>query len=302
MSDQNGTIDQWLVFGLADQKYALNVEYVRELTPAKDHTICSLPQVPGHFVGVLSLRDTAISVLDLRTLLGLPSLAEETEEIVQMLTDREQDHVNWLTELKLSVDEGREFKLARDPHQCKFGRWYDPLMADADRLDKLTNGDIALHGTLGMFAAPHARIHGIASQVTKLVEDGKAAEAHSLIEQVRDTDLAAMIRLFDRVRNMIRELRSSLIVVLQHDDHQIGVQVDVVDSVVRINSDQIEPLPGRVGTSTLVSGLAKMEGTDALRMIIDGAQLFDEQIPEPAGEVDPAATNLNSRDATLAMA
>jgi hypothetical protein len=50
------------------------------------------------------------------------------------MRDREQDHRNWLAELEACVREHRPFGMARDPHQCKFGLWYDRYKTEDRRL------------------------------------------------------------------------------------------------------------------------------------------------------------------------
>ena len=81
--------------------------------------------MPPEIRGVINLRGKVMQLIDLRVKLGLPSAKAEFDELIQLLHDREQDHHNWLTELEACVRERRPFKMAKDPHACKFGLWYD---------------------------------------------------------------------------------------------------------------------------------------------------------------------------------
>lgn len=82
-----------------------------------DVTVISV--VPGFMRGGgINLRGKVLPVIDLRLRMGKNSLAEESEELVNLLELREQDHTNWLIELEASVKEKRAFKLATNPHQC----------------------------------------------------------------------------------------------------------------------------------------------------------------------------------------
>jgi purine-binding chemotaxis protein CheW len=85
-----------------------------------------LPEIRG----VINSRGKVIPLIDLRVKLGLPSANVELDELIQLLHDREQDHYNWLPELEACVRERRQFKLARDPHACKFGLWHDKFQTD----------------------------------------------------------------------------------------------------------------------------------------------------------------------------
>lgn len=61
---------QLLSFDLAGAPYALPVERVREIVRIRP--ITSVPRMPSHVCGVVSLRGEIVQVLDLRRCLGLP--------------------------------------------------------------------------------------------------------------------------------------------------------------------------------------------------------------------------------------
>lgn len=60
-----------VVFLLAEEQYAVESSYVREVSPPENLT--SLPCTPDFVVGILNLRGEVLSVLDLRRLLELPN-------------------------------------------------------------------------------------------------------------------------------------------------------------------------------------------------------------------------------------
>ncbi|MCB9853531.1 MAG: chemotaxis protein CheW [Phycisphaerales bacterium] len=291
MTQQHGTSNQWLVFTLSDQKYAVHVAGVRELTPSRDHEIRQLPQTPEHVVGALSLRGRVIAVRDLRTMIGLNSLDAETKEIIQLLEAREQDHIKWIDELKRSVNENREFTLARDPHKCAFGKWYDALVSDEGRLQKLTNSNFTLYRLIGQLDTPHKTIHSIADKVTRFMRDGDTDAAHRIIDQTSQQELGTMMSLLGQIRELLHSLRKPLIIVLESDNRQLGVQVDSVDSVVRIQPDQIQPLPDRLGQSALFTGIAQLKDESELLMLLDGANFFTDStlidVPSTEGPCQP---------------
>ena len=294
MTSQNETTNQWLIFTIADQKYAIHVDCVRELTPSRDHEIRNMPQTPDYVVGALSLRGNVIAVHDLRTLIGLPSLDAETKGIIELLEAREQDHINWINELRKSVDENRDFTLARDPHKCAFGRWYDELTSDEGRLQKLTNSNFTLYRLLGQLDTPHKTIHSIADKVTRFMHENDSESAHRIIEVTSREELDTMISLLGQIRSLLHSLRKPLIIVLEQDERQLGVQVDSVDSVVRIQPDQIQPLPERLGSSTLFSGVAQLKNDSGLLIMVEGAGLFDAHTSNVGPNGSDAADTRNS--------
>jgi purine-binding chemotaxis protein CheW len=60
-----------LEFRLAQERYALETKYVREVHPLKELT--PLPCTPKFVVGIVNVRGHIVPVLDLKTFLQLPS-------------------------------------------------------------------------------------------------------------------------------------------------------------------------------------------------------------------------------------
>ena len=238
-------------------------------------------------------------------------LEKETKEIVQLLEAREQDHIKWVAELKRSVDDECEFTLARDPHQCAFGKWYDELMSDESRLQKLTNSNFTLYRLIGQLDTPHKTIHSIADRVTRFVRENDTEGAHRIIEVTSREELDTMVTLLNQIRELLHSLRKPVIIVLEAHDRQLGMQVDAVDSVVRIQPDQIQPIPDRLGNSELFSGVSQLKDEEGLLMMLDGTTLFsdssvaDDTITQAAPRGEEAAANSRpdrSQGRTLAIA
>ncbi len=60
-----------LIFDLAHEHHGLEAAFVREVVPIADFT--PVPGTPEHVVGIVSIRGSIISVVDLRTFFGLPA-------------------------------------------------------------------------------------------------------------------------------------------------------------------------------------------------------------------------------------
>ena len=193
MVDDLSTDMPWVILLLQDQPFAISSNYVREMVAMPK--IVSVPQMPPYIRGVINLRGQVVPVIDLRARLGMTSLLGETEDLINLLDQREQDHKNWLVELESSVKERREFRLATDPHKCAFGKWYDNFITD----------NRVLANCLSKFDAPHKRIHAIGIEVKELEEKEGPESAYAVIERTRNGDLAEMIKLFSEARSLLRE-------------------------------------------------------------------------------------------------
>ena len=67
---QTGEMMQLVVFGLADERYGLATEYVREVQPL--HDVAPVPCTPELVVGVINIRGSIYSVIDIRSFFGVP--------------------------------------------------------------------------------------------------------------------------------------------------------------------------------------------------------------------------------------
>jgi len=212
--------------------------------------------------------------VDLRKRLGMRGLPEATETLVELLNQREQDHINWLKELQASIHEGREFRLATDPHKCAFGKWYDSFKTS----------DTLLQFQLAKFDAPHKRIHSFAVQTANLIQQGHKDEAIRLVEDARDRELAVLIRLFADTRQHIQENIREIMLILEHAGRRIGFVVDSVTEVTDIQPGNIEP-PPEIGNDDggMIVGLAKI-GPE-VKILLDAVKLLETEEYEPLAEL-----------------
>lgn len=223
----------WAIVSLKGQSFAISALDVQEMLIVP--TVARIPQTPDYVRGVLNLRGKVMPLIDARKRLGMTSSLDEVEEFCELMQQREQDHRNWLAELEASVKERRKFALTTDPHQCKFGKWYDAYEAPNHVVKDL----------LQRFDAPHKAIHAVGTEVNRLATEGKYDVASVKIEQTRDGVLQTMIKLFAELRQLMRDSQREIAVVLK-SDRPCAVCVDSVEAVEPLAAGSIEPLPQHV--------------------------------------------------------
>jgi purine-binding chemotaxis protein CheW len=221
----------FVIFKVKDGLYAVSSANVRDIVILPP--VVGLPNQAAEIRGVINLRGKVLPLVDLRIKLGLPAAQAELEELMQLLRDREADHHHWLAELEASVRERRQFKLARDPHACRFGQWYDHYQT-ANNLLKMT---------LKKMDEPHKIIHATADEVLQLAAQGDLPGAEKLLASRREGELAELSRLFDEARRSLRENHRELAMVLNCGTKPFAISIDQVEAVERIPEEGIEPLP-----------------------------------------------------------
>jgi chemotaxis signal transduction protein len=259
-----------LIVSLNRQGLAIPTERVREIlmTPK----VIPLPGTPPHVRGVINVRGEVLQVVDLRLRMGMPPRSREIEDIVEILRAREEDHSNWIRELEASVREQRPFTLARDPHQCKFGKWYDTYQPD----------NVALQFIWSGFDQPHKRIHAVADLITAHVERGETDQALALIECTRTTSLAAMFSVFAEARQAILQSDRELVIILDHGTEALAVTADAADAVETLLENDMMELPAMLDPegAAVVGRTARRQQSEQFLLVLDPGKLFPGRTPE----------------------
>lgn len=95
--------NQYLTFNLDGEVFAIEVSKVREII---DHTeLTRIPQMPPFMRGVINLRGSVVSVVDMRAKFGLDSVDDTVDTCIIIVEVKIDDQVNVLGALVDSVQE-----------------------------------------------------------------------------------------------------------------------------------------------------------------------------------------------------
>ena len=254
----------FVLFQVKDGLYGVSSENVREIVMLPK--VVGVPNLPPEIRGVINLRGKVMQLIDLRVKLGLPSAKTELDELIQLLHDREQDHHNWLTELESCVRENRPFKMARDPHACKFGVWYDKYQTDNSLLKM----------ALKKMDKPHQIIHAAAAEALQQAERGDAKGAMEMLAARRKGELSELSKLFEESRRLLQEHHRELAVVLGLGEKRFAISIDVMEAVERIPEESIEPMStGMTGQNEALQWrIGKRVKTNQTILLLDEDFLF----------------------------
>jgi chemotaxis signal transduction protein len=219
------------------------------------------PGSPSRERGLTLLRGAALPAVDLRVCLGLTSAQAELEAMLTMLTQREQDHRDWIAELEASVRERRRFGLQTDPRKCRFGQWYYGFRTD----------DAVLRGELARIEAPHAAIHALGTRVEQLAAESRYEEAGGVIERGRSTVLRELLQLFDGIRQTVQRQHREIGVMIVVGDRRTILVVDRAEAVADLGriSEHDDPVASGQVRAELVASLASWGGAKQPVMVLD---------------------------------
>lgn len=242
----------WVIISLADQRFAVSADCVREIF-ALTAAPAAVPYAPPFVRGVLSHRGRVLTVVDLRSRLGLRSSKTDTETFLEMISAREQDHVRWLAELDASVREKRPFTLSLDPNGCAFGKWLN-----AYRTDNLQRRE-----ALNELRGPHVRIHGVGKAVEQLKRDGQFEQAAALVQE-SEAVLTAVRSKFAHLRSVIVESQREIALVIETPTQHAFIALgDAVDSVEKFADGGSELPLAAAGRTAISSNLVRTFGKTA---------------------------------------
>lgn len=255
IEDDENTVDKlpYLIFKLENAMYAVNGETINSIF-VLEQQVTRVPKTPTHIRGIINVRSEVVPLVDLRILLNLNSIEQDNIEFEAMIEARKLDHVNWVKELRDSVERGKTFHLLTNPHECAFGQWHDKKVATTD------SGDLS--HALRLVEEPHKLIHECAARVTECMSDkndpNAIAKARAILAQAEDEYMPAISDALDKIIEAYKLSRRQMVVILQHEKIQIGVFVDEVIEVTDI--DNICPLvASSVHHSEFVYGVGHTE-------------------------------------------
>ena len=172
-----------------------------------------------------------LAYLSLWDRLAVNSAYGEYVELLSMLPQRRQDHLDWMAALEASIRNGAQFTKARSPYECAFGKWYYGHHFEDRRLSLL----------LGRFEQPHATIHGLADRLLGMAEGGQRTEALNAFEEASQTTLALLLKLFDDAEELVIELQRRVGVIVADGAATCALGADGVSDIVTIPAERVKP-------------------------------------------------------------
>lgn len=253
----------WLIFTLSGNAYAVNSKYVNGIEMRPD-SVTPLPEAPDIYCGLMKRREEVYPLLNMRKVFHFLSVDEETTEFVKMMEQRKQDHIRWIDTLEKCAETGDKFTLATDPHKCAFGIWYDRFINE--------NQSAGLH--IKKVEEPHRLLHESATAVLDALGRGDNETASKLIKKAREDYVPKVLAVLDEAEKAFRSTFRETVVVLSDGDQMLGLLVDEVLAV-----DKIESVNGSASMNLLLQskffeGIARNDKIDLEILIVDEEELL----------------------------
>ncbi len=282
--------EQLVSFRVSNDEYAFDIGKVREIL--KIDEISAVPNVPDYVMGLFTIRNHLMPILDLRRLLGLPSLVSERQSMLEKAADEER---TWAENLKHVMESGLAFSGAVDARTTPFGKWlegYNTSSIEVETIAKQLKRDRAV-----LYDAAVALLEKRQQDKAGALEAFES-RLQPLVNAVQDT-----IRKFENamVCNMTEDQRA---LVVESAGMTIAYQVDWVDEVLRIPTSVIDETPAMASSERKeLRAVAKLDGGKRLIMIMNETALVSRETTAMLSDIqntsDVAADPDDSEQKTL---
>jgi len=299
------TLEQYVTFILGEETYAVSVANVREIVKASK--ITRIPLAPAHIEGVMNLRGEVLPIINLRKLLGLPEhdpslskvvvltrdgktlgvLVDRTAQVIRSTESEQQDtmaeskfvkrvlRTNAGMCLLFDIDELFEEGTKKFEGRSSIGLQEKSTETTVTKTENYTQL-VSFELSGGIYAF---KITGV-QEIIRYVEPTPIPSAPEymmgLIELRKSVlPIVDMRRLLDLSATKTDEFTK--VIVLRAGGSLVGVVVDRIREVLRIDESKVLPPPTleREKTKELVGVI---QNDDEMILVIDHEQLLANRV------------------------
>ncbi|MCB1160240.1 MAG: chemotaxis protein CheW, partial [Leptospiraceae bacterium] len=229
--------------------------------------ITEVPEAPKYVLGVLSVRNKLLPIIDIRKLFSLPSLAENRLDEIRKI---EESYKTWLKAFQFSLDS--ESISARDIKKLQTLNWIESIRTSSEVIGKLLQKLRFLHQDL--------IYHSEKLQKEKQSIDSEKTQKYlaTYIIPAYEETLIILNNLQEVFQHELKE--DQRILVADIFGASVGVMVDRMQQVIRVPENIIDPPPKLLNheKSDNLQGIVKLQDGLRLILLLDEKHLFDEKL------------------------
>ena len=246
-------------------QYVISFEILNILMTEKyEDNASKVPSGDNTLLGIINYQNNPTPIYDLSLILEGSTSRQRMKDLIDLLNAREQDHVDWVDALGVSIEQDKPFTKAKDPTQCAFGRWYSEFSSE--------NSDL-MH-MLRKFDEPHKEIHALADELLAVAQSEGKDVALEKLNIARNTTLVSLRKLFAAARESVTSSHKPVIVytTLNGTTPCFGFLVDSVDDTLTITDSDIESFDnnsaitfaGNLNLPSMISGMVTKNNINSL--------------------------------------
>jgi len=243
-----------ITFTIGNEEYAFDITKIQEIIKVSE--IVRIPDAPDYIKGIQSFRESLLPVLDFRSYIGSENIEKE---IKSEILKAKNYHLNWYNDFKTSLQNSNS-------DTCRFGKWLKQQSSNYVNSTKLLHKLNKIHNEL------HQKAKTIRSE-------GKNKDLNAILDPLSQ-QLIKLLTDFEQYF-LMETLDKQRIIVIQYAKHVIGILVDSVREVLRINKNAIDKtLTLSSNNLSELEGIAKLDNGNRLIMIINEKSFFGKNMED----------------------
>lgn len=264
--------EEYLVsFWVANDEYAFDISKVREIIKISGMT--AIPNVPGYVKGLFTIRNQLMPIIDLRELLGLPSLISERHAMIDKAV---KEHQTWADRLLHVLKSGAHFTGTLKAKETVFGKWLENYNTSGTEVEQVVR----------TLKRARTELFGYAAAAS---EADKKERKIALFEENVAPKLLIISDIFSELREVMTRniLEDQRALVIESKNMTIGYLVDRVDEVLRIPKNVIDETPLMARSERKeIKAVARLDQGERLIMIMDESALTSSEASEIVSDMN----------------
>lgn len=206
----------WLIFTLSGNAYAVNSEYVNGIE-VKSDKITPLPKAPDVYCGMVERRGEVYPLLNMRKVFGFKSLDEELGEFRKLIEDKIAEEKAWFKGIISQLESGGNVHIINQNNNNFF--------------DKLAEYSSAINAKIEKAKRAFNELSGILNDILAAAPE----EKEMLLNRAKNEAFKQVLKALDGIVKAQESSFRETVVVLSDGDQMLGLLVDQVLAVDKIN-------------------------------------------------------------------
>jgi chemotaxis signal transduction protein len=256
---------QVLLIKMANDRYALNIEYIEEII--QKETLTDTPKKNQYSDGIVHYRGNVLPIYNLRRVLGYTGYEKEQLSIIQSV---EKQHIEWVEAFQKSLENEIPFTKTLDPNKCDLGKWINKMTSCLKCNNKGFVNLIKQH-----LDKAHQNLHLRGAEILAIKDKEEKLELFQteikeyLLQALRglnilESNVDLLVNAYERM------------VIYKKDGYLIGFTIDDAERMIEIEEEDFKPTTQKAQSKLVNTEKAFIKNGEVIPLIdIDMNKLFE---------------------------
>ncbi len=252
--------NQLVTFFISQEEYGFPIESVREVLRVS--RITEVPEAPDYVLGIFTIRNTLLPVIDLRKLFSKKSYSEELNDVISKLEKKFNDYTAGHQTFTL-----RDFKSTQDQLN-ETVEWLDGFRTSSEKISTAIQDQRLL-------------IQNFSAKLSDISTNKTDSDKDKIVELLHTIILKISLKFPQLKESILSEIsEDQRILIVDIDNKPVGIMVDRMRQVIRVNSNEIDVPPKILSSQSVenLTGIVRLDKGNRIILFLDEKKLFHQDI------------------------